>query len=161
MYESIARHCQLKENPSVNRRCAALGVSRSGYYDWLYRKDLPTPDGEIRLRDERKKIALEFTGYGYRRIAKELRRRGFDVGRKRVQRLMRKDNLLCLRKWKTPKTTDSNHHFRVYPNLAKNLHLTDINQLWVADMTDIRLLKEFLYLAVIIDVYSRKCVGWN
>ena len=91
----MARHCQLKENPSVNRMCAALGqrsAGRSGYYDWLYRKDLPTPDGEIRLRDDIQKIALEFTGYGYRRIVKELRRRGFDVGRKRVQRLMRKDN---------------------------------------------------------------------
>lgn len=92
MYESIARECQLKKNPSVNRMCAALEVSRSGYYDWLSRKALPTPALEIQLRAERKKIALEFTGYGYRRVTKELLRRGFSVGRKRVQRLMREDN---------------------------------------------------------------------
>jgi transposase InsO family protein len=141
--------------------CAALEVSRSGYYDWLSRKDLPLPNKDIRLRDEIQKIALEFTGYGYRRVTKELRRRGFQVGRRRVQRLMRDDNLLCLRKFKWPKTTDSNHNFPVYPNLAKNLRLTDINQLWVADITYIRLITEFLYLAVIIDVYSRKCVGFH
>ena len=94
MYESIARECQLKKNPSVNRRCSALEVSRSGYYDWLSRKDLPTPALEIQLRDEIQKIVLEFTGYGYRRVTKELLRRGFSVGHKRVQRLMREDNLL-------------------------------------------------------------------
>jgi len=160
MYESIARHGQLRDSPSVNRMCIALGVSRSGYYNWLSRKDLPTVDTDIQLRAEIHKIALEFTGYGYRRVTKELRRRNFDVGRKRVQRLMREDNLLCLRKILWPKTTDSNHNLQVYPNLTKNLHLTGINQLWVVDITYIRLQKEFLYLAVIMDVYSRKCVGW-
>ena len=84
MYESIARECQLKKNPSVNRRCSALEVSRSGYYDWLSRKDLPTPALEIQLRDEIQKIVLEFTGYGYRRVTKELLRRGFSVGHKRL-----------------------------------------------------------------------------
>lgn len=161
IYQSIFEAHQHNTLLSVNLMCSALNVSRSGYYSWLSRKGLPTLDEDIRLCSEIQQIALEFTRYGYPRITKELCRRGFEVGHKRVQRMMRDDNLLCLRRWKPPQTTDSNHNFTVYPNLAKNRNLTDINPLWVADITYIRLQKEFLYLAVIIDVYSRKCVGWH
>jgi len=104
---------------------------------------------------------LEFPGYGYRRVTHELRRRGYVVNHKRVLRLMRDDNLLCLRNHQIFRTTDSNHNFPVYPNLAKQMCPTDTNQLWVADITYIRLSKEFLYLAVILDVYGRKCIGWQ
>jgi transposase InsO family protein len=98
--------------------------------------------------------------YGYRPITKELQRRGLQVNHKRVLRLLREDNLLCLRRRSFVCTTDSQHPFAVYPNLARDLELTNINQLWVSDITYIRLQREFIYLAVILDAYSRRCIGW-
>jgi transposase InsO family protein len=115
----------------------------------------------MEIRDQIQRIVLEFPGYGYRRVTPELRRRGYVVARNRVLEMMREDNLLCLRKRRIFRTTDSSHNFPVYPNLVKGMHLTDINQLWVSDITYIRLLREFLYLAVILDVFSRKCIGWQ
>jgi len=112
------------------------------------------------LRNEIQEIAVEFPGYGYRRITRELRRRGYDV-HKPVLRIMGEDNLLCIKKKFTPRTTDSDHALQIYPNLAKDMEVTAINQLWVADITYIRLDREFVYLAVILDVFSRKCVGWE
>jgi transposase InsO family protein len=98
--------------------------------------------------------------YGYRLITAELHRRGLKVNHKRVLRLLREDNLLCLRQRAFVRTTDSRHNLRVYPNLARNLPLSNINQLWVADITYIRLLREFIYLAVLLDAFSRRCIGW-
>jgi putative transposase len=106
------------------------------------------------------RIALEFPCYGSRRIAAELQLRGQKMNRKRMQRLMREDNLLCLRKRKFVITTDSNHDLPVYPNLASTLVLTGLDQLWVADITYIRLELEFVYLAVMLDAFSRREIGW-
>jgi putative transposase len=112
------------------------------------------------VRDEMQRIALEFPCYGSRRMAAELQRRGQKVNRKRVQRLMREDNLLCLRKREFVITNDSNHDLPVYPNLASTLVLTGLDQLWVADITYIRLQLEFVYLAVMLDAFSRREIGW-
>lgn len=142
--------------------CAASGVSRSGYYRWQRRAQSP-PRGmeEMELRHAIQEIALEMPAYGYRRISEELRHRGWEVNRKRVLRLMRQDNLLCLRKKKWVRTTDSNHSLPIFPNLAPGMVLTGVDQLWVADITYIRLQSEFVYLAVVLDAYSRRVVGWN
>jgi transposase InsO family protein len=107
------------------------------------------------------KIALSQPSYGYRRVQAELQRHGQRVNHKRVRRLMREDNLLCLRRRSFVRTTDSRHGFMVYPNLARKMVLTNINQLWVADITYIRLQSEFIYLAVILDAYSRRVIGWE
>jgi transposase InsO family protein len=115
----------------------------------------------MELRSQVQKIALSMPSYGYRRVQAELRRRGRRVNHKRVLRLMRQDNLLCLRHRSFVRTTDSRHGFTVYPNLAREMVLTDINQLWVADITYIRLRSEFVYLAVILDAYSRRVIGWE
>src|SRR5207244_5118435 len=115
----------------------------------------------MELRDEIQKIALEWPSYGSRRIARELRARGWEVNRKRVQRLMREDNLLCVVKRKFVVTTDSAHGLKVYPNRAASMILTGVDQLWVADITYIRLEEEFVYLAVILDAYSRRVIGWH
>jgi putative transposase len=118
-------------------------------------------DPDMELRSQVQKIALQMPSYGYRRVQAELRRRGQRVNHKRVRRLMREDNLLCVRRRSFVRTTDSRHGFTVYPNLAKEMVLTDINQLWVADITYIRLRAEFVYLAVILDAYSRRVIGWE
>ena len=143
---------------SIVQMCEAAGCSRAGYYRFLDpEKSAPA---DMDLRDEMHKVALEWTTYGSRRMAAELRARGWDVNRKRVQRLMREDNLLCVRKRKFVVTTDSNHTRKVYPNLALDMVLTTINQLWRADITYIRLRDEFVFLAVILDAYSRRVIGW-
>jgi putative transposase len=112
----------------------------------------PDPDSE--LRDHVQRIALEWPAYGYRRITAELHRRSVEANHKRVLRLMREDNLLCLRKRSFIRTTDSRHALARYPNLVPELAVTGIDQLWVADITYIRLLREFVYLAIILDVAS-------
>jgi transposase InsO family protein len=112
------------------------------------------------LRDAIQRVALEWPSYGRPRITAELRRCGWKVNPKRVYRLMREDNLLCVRKRKFVVTTDSNHDRKVYPNLSEEMVLTGIDQLWVADITYIRLASEFVYLAVVIDAYSRRVIGW-
>lgn len=112
------------------------------------------------MRDAIQKIALKMPAYGYRRVTAELRRQGGTVNHKRVLRIMREDNLLCLRRRKFVVTTDSNHKLPVYPNLARDLKVTGLNQLWVADLTYIRLQFEFVFLAVILDAFSRKVIGW-
>lgn len=136
--------------------CALTGVSRGGFY----RAAAAPRAGEIKLRDQLQRVAVQWPAYGSRRITAELRRGGWRVNRKRVQRMMREDNLLCLRKRKFVVTTDSAHGCRVYPNLAASLGVSTINQLWLADITYIRLLEEFIYLAVILDAFSRRAIGW-
>ena len=134
-------------------------VSRAGYYRHLAEKE-PEKE-EMEVRDALQKVVLEHRRrYGYRRIAAELRRRDLCVNHKRVLRLMREDNLLAIGTRKFVITTDSRHELLVYVNLAKRLKLTGINQLWVADLTYIRLRVEFVYLAVVIDRFSRRVVGW-
>ena len=112
------------------------------------------------LRDAIQHIALEFPSYGWRRMTAELQRQGWAVNHKRVYRWMREDNLLCLRKRRFVITTDSDHGLPVYPNLARAMTLTGLDQLWVADLTYIRLELEFVYLAVILDAFSRRVIGW-
>jgi putative transposase len=140
---------------SITRSCQALEVSRSGYYKWT-NQSLQDPSDETDLRDQIQEIALEFPRYGYRRVTAELRNRGYVVNHKRVLRLMREDNLLCLKKKFKPVTTDSSHGLPVYPNLRKNTRITRLNQAWASDITYIQLLHEHIYLAVIIDLFSRK-----
>ncbi len=115
---------------------------------------------EMELRDAMQKLAVEMPAYGYRRITAGLQRAGWVVNHKRVLRLMRADNLLCLRRRAFVRTTDSDHQLRVSPNLARDLKVDGLNQLWVADITYIRLLLEFVYLAVILDAFSRRVIGW-
>ena len=113
------------------------------------------------LRDAIQRRALMDRYCGYRRIVRFLKRDGWVVNHKRVLRLMREDNLLSIRKRRFVVTTDSDHHWRVYPNLGRRLAISGMNQLWVADITYVRLQQEFIYLAVILDVYSRRVVGWS
>jgi transposase InsO family protein len=149
----------LQGSLSVERMCQLAAVSRAGFYRSLQQQD---PDrAEMELRATIQQLFLEHKRrYGYRRISKELYRRGLRVNRKRVQRLMQQDNLLALQRRAFKVTTDSKHDFEVYLNLARRLKLTGINQLWVADITYIRLAKEFVYLAVVLDAFSRRVVGW-
>jgi putative transposase len=147
-----------KEGKAVTALCAMTGLNRAGFYRWrLPRQGIPV---EMELRDEMQKIALESPSYGYRRITAELQRRNFDVNHKRVLRMMREDNLLCVRRRAFVTTTDSRHNLPIYPNLAGGMELTAVNQLWVADITYIRLREEFVYLSVILDAYSRRVIGW-
>jgi len=141
-------------------RMVELGrVSRSGFYrfDGDAKPGLAT---DMDLRDTIQRIALQWPSYGRPRITEELRRQGWRVNPKRVYRILREDNLLCVRKRKFVLTTDSNHDRKIYPNLAGQMVLTSVDQLWRADMTYIRLQDEFVYLAVILDAYSRRIIGW-
>ena len=142
----------------LGRLCELGQVSRVGFYRW---QQAPAAiDQDLDLRDEMQRIAVEFPYYGWRRMQKELKDRGWVVNHKRVRRLMREDNLLCLRRRKFVVTTDSHHDWPVYPNLAGELEWTGLHQLWVADLTYIRLELEFVYLAVILDAFSRRVIGW-
>ena len=141
-------------------RMVKLGrVSRSGFYRFDEDAE-PGPDPHMDLRDDIQRIALAWPSYGRPRITAELRRQGWTVNPKLVYRLMREDNLLCVRKRKFVVTTDSNHTRKVYPNLARGMILTATDQLWRADITYIRLRDEFVFLAVILDAYSRRVIGW-
>jgi transposase InsO family protein len=133
------------------------GVSRSGFY--RLGEDCK-PDPDMDLRDAIQRIALEWPSYGRPRITRELRRRGWVVNAKRVYRLLREDNLLCVRKRRFVVTTNSNHGLHVYPNLARDMVMTGMDQLWRADLTYIRLREEFVFLAVILDAFSRRVIGW-
>lgn len=138
--------------------CQMTGLNRAGFYrSRTPRLVLPV---EMEIRDEMQKIALEWPAYGYRRITAALEHRGFAINHKRVLRIMRDDNLLCVRRPGFVVTTDSRHNLPVYPNLARQTVATAINQLWVADITYIRLQSEFVYLAVILDAFSRRVIGW-
>jgi transposase InsO family protein len=140
--------------------CALAGVSRAGYYRY-FQASAPRQE-ETCARDAIQRIALENRHYGYRRISVQLLREGMLVNHKRVLNIMRQDNLLCLKKQRpfVPLTTLSGHSWRVMDNLTRGLELTGIDQLWVADITYIRLLEEFVYLAIILDAFSRRAVGW-
>jgi transposase InsO family protein len=144
---------------SIERMVELGRVSRSGFYRFNANPETG-PDKDMDLRDAIQRIALEWPSYGRPRITAELRRRGWTVNPKRVHRLLREDNLLCVRKRKFIVTTDSNHGRKVYPNLARGLVLTGVDQLWRADITYVRLREEFVFLAVILDAFSRRVIGW-
>jgi putative transposase len=149
----------LQGSMSIERMCQLAQVSRAGFYRSL-QEHLPVKE-EMEVRSTIQQIVLEHRRrYGYRRVTAELRRRGMLVNHKRVSRLMREDNLLAVQPRAFVVTTDSKHGLEVYLNLASRMKLTGVNQLWVADITYIRLKTEFVYLAVILDGFSRKVVGW-
>jgi len=148
---------------SISQSCQALEVSRSGYYKWLRepKRDAPENSEYMDLKNRIQEIALEFPGYGYRRIPAELHNRGYSVNHKRVLKLMRQDNLLCFNKKFKPVTTDSAHGLPVYPNLLKSTKITGLNKVWASDITYVQLQHEHIYLAVILGLYSRKCIVWD
>ena len=141
---------------SVERMCALAQVSRAGFYRWLGRKQ-PGVE-EMAVRASIQEVAVEHNRrYGYRRITAALGHRGMVVNRKRVLRMMQEDNLLAIRTRKFVRTTDSKHPFEVFLNLAKRMELTAADQLWVADLTYIRLQQEFVYMAVVLDAFFKAC----
>ena len=144
---------------SISTACETLGIHKSVYYAW--QKRVPSVSSEGTIRQNMHSIAQEFPGYGYRRITVELHRRKMAVNHKKVLRLMREEKILCKRKSFKPQTTNSNHDLPLYPNLAQNFIVTRLNQLWVSDITYIHLEEGFVYLASILDLFGRKCVGWE
>jgi transposase InsO family protein len=155
---------ELRERPTAERALKSLGeavgLSRSTISRRLRSAPVTLAQKDLQRRVHIHSVALEMRTYGYRPITKELRRRGVIINSKVVLRLLRADNLLCLRRRGFVSTTNSKHRFTVYPNLTRDLVLTDINQLWVADITYIQLRREFVYLAAVLDAYSRRCIGW-
>ena len=144
---------------TVERMCALAKVNRAGYYR-RWKASAPRQE-ETAVRDAVQRAALANRRYGYRRIAAQLRLDGLVANHKRVLTLMRRDNLLCLRKRQfVPVTTDSRHEWQVVPNLARGLIPTGLDQLWVADITYVRLMEEFAFLAVLLDAFSRRVIGW-
>jgi putative transposase len=138
--------------------CELAGVSRASFYR-SWEQNEPTA-AEMAVRDAIQRACVAHRYYGYRRVAALLRRQGFLVSPKKVRRLMHEDNLIAVRRRKFVVTTESSDRFRVHPNLAESLEITDLNQLWVADLTYLRLEREFAYLAVVLDAYSRRVIGW-
>ena len=149
---------QLEGSLDITTACQLAQVSRAGFYrDY---NDHEPRHMETALRDALQRIALENRFYGYRRVAAELRQQGWVVNHKRVLRIMREDNLLSLRKQRWVLTTESRHPYGVFPNLTQDLKITAINQVWVSDITYIRLREGFVYLAVVLDAFSRRVLGW-
>jgi putative transposase len=145
---------------SIERMCQLARVSRASFYRSL--KERVPLEESMEVRSTIQQVALEHRRrYGYRRVTAELRRRGMLVNHKRVARIMREDNLLAVQPKQFVTTTNSSHALEIYLNLARRMNLTGIDQLWVADITYIRLKTEFVYLAVILDAFSRRVVGWS
>lgn len=146
------------------RACALLRISRSGHYQ---ARAAPDPAAAtvaataLRLRERIEALCLQWPGYGYRRVTAQLQREGWSVNHKRVLKIMRAERLLCHRPRAFVATTNSAHGGRRYPNLIRGLTVEGVNRLWVADITYIRLRSEFVYLAVLLDSYSRRVVGWE
>lgn len=136
-----------------------LNMARSSYY---YKKplELQREKEDADLRDKIESIVVEYERYGYRRVTAQLKRDGSEVNHKRVQRIMQEEGLVCKLKKRWVNTTDSDHPYPVAPNLLKEAKITGVNQAWVADITYIRIMTAFVYLAVILDVFSRKVIGW-
>ncbi len=152
---------QQQEEPtrSVRQMCQSLHVNRAWWYE--RRKREGTSEEEIALRDAIEQIVLDFSAYGYRRVTKALSRMGWNVNHKRVIRVMREEALLCQIKKHFVPTTNSEHGYGIFPNLVKELRIEAPNTVWVADITYIRLRRTFVYLATILDSFSRVCVGWS
>jgi putative transposase len=154
----IAEAVSSCQRPSIVHLCRLHSLSRAAYYRGDTRSGARAQD--LVIRGHIQAIALEMPAYGYRRLTHALRRQGIVAHHKRVRRLMREDHLLCLRKKRFVQTTDSQHGLMAYPNLVPEMAVTEVDQLWVADITDLRLPRAFLYLAVVLDAYSRRCIGW-
>lgn len=147
------------EGYSVARACELARISRAGFYrQWAEKAPRQL---ETTMRDAMQRTALANRCYGYRRVTAALQLQGWEVNHKRIARMLREDNLLSLRRRAFVVTTDSRHGYTIYPNLARNMVLTAPNQLWVADITYIRLADVFVYLAVILDAFSRRVIGWE
>jgi putative transposase len=159
VYRKVEEEVKADRRLTIERMVELGRVSRSGFYRFGDSAE-PGLDPHMDLRDTIQRIALEWPSYGRPRITAELRRQNWTVNPKLVYRLMREDNLLCVRKRKFVVTTDSNHQRKIYPNLAPNIILTATDQMWRADITYIRLRDEFVFLAVILDAYSRRVIGW-
>lgn len=144
---------------SKEKACEIFELSKSGFYK--QKKTDNSHQDESALLNAMQHICLEFTKYGYRRVTKDLHRQGIVVNHKKVRRMMKEKNLLVKCKKTTPHTTDSNHRLPRYPNLIKDLDVLQINQAWVVDITYVICGKIFLYLALIMDLFSRKVVGWE
>jgi transposase InsO family protein len=157
VYGKVGEEVSAGRRLTIERMVKLGGVSRSGFYR-LGEDCKPDPDMDLRHAIQR--IALEWPSYGRPRLTRELRRRGWVVNAKRVYRLLREDNLLCVRKRRLVVTTNSNHGLHVYPNLARDMVMIGMDQLWRADLTYIRLREEFVFLAVILDAFSRRVIGW-
>jgi transposase InsO family protein len=151
-----------EEHPqmSIERLCRVMGLSRSWYYARPVAAEKKAHK-DVELRDAIERIVLEFPGYGYRRVTAALRREGWAVNHKRVLRIMREESLLCQLKRRFVPTTDSAHAFGRYPNLIKDIEIYRLDQVWISDITYVRLPTSFCYLAAILDAYSRRCVGWH
>jgi putative transposase len=158
----IEQACQEKQPLSIRHLCELLQVNRGWYYAKQHVLVEPSKRAEeVALRDAIERIILDFAGYGYRRVTHALQRAGWKVNHKRVLRMMREESLLCQIKRHFVHTTDSRHHFPIYPNLVNGRTPDAPDVIWVADLTYIRLRSEFVYLATILDAYSRRCIGWN
>jgi transposase InsO family protein len=144
----------LREEVNVQLLCDLIGLASSSFY---YQ---PVPASDLDLRSAIETIAVEYPRYGYRRITAELARRGWVVNHKRVLQLMREENLLVAVKHYCA-TTHSNHSYDRYPNLLRNLEIVRPDQAWAADITYIRLQQEFVYLAVLLDIFTRAIRGWE
>jgi transposase InsO family protein len=155
----ITQAHQTMPERAISQLCDLLQVSRSWYYEKQIRAE--EEEADVELRDTIERIILDFPGYGYRRVTHALKRTGWIVNHKRVLRIMREESLLCQLKRHFVYTTDSHHRYPVYPNLIKGMTIEAPDVVWVADLTYIRLPSTFVYLAAILDAYSRKCVGWK
>lgn len=155
----IQRQAAEQGAASIERMCELGKVSRAGFYrDWQERQP---QEAEMAIREAVQNEALRRRVNGYRRVTRALQKQGVAIGEGVVRRIMRSDNLLAIRKRKFVATTDAGHGFTVYPNLAQYVQIKALNQLWVADITYLRLGREFVYLAVVLDVFSRRVVGWS
>jgi putative transposase len=150
---------QAQSSLEVEKMCELAKVSRASYYRWLQPPEEDRAE-EMQLRSAIQQGSLDHRFYGYRRITALLRQQGWIVNTKRVRRLMNEDGLLAIRRRKFVATTDSDHGLRIYPNLAASLELAGLDQLWVSDLTYIRLQEQFVFLAVVLDAHSRRVVGW-
>jgi len=162
IYETIQAHQENGSQLGLQPACQTLGISRAAFMNWQDHKSPDRKACEPEVLEAIQDIAGDFTRYGYRRITKQLQRDGLKVNHKKVLRITRQNGLLCKRKKPfKPSTTQSNHGLRTYPNLIKNIQVVKLNQVWVADITYIALGHGFVYLAAILDIYSRKCIGWQ
>ena len=159
MTQMINQELATQPTLSVSRLCSAVALCRAEYY--RHSNCTPEAEPDLELRQEIQAIAADMPAYGYRRITAQLARNGVVANHKRVLQLMRKDGLLCVRKPAFVNTTQSQHSFTIYPNLVPTLSIDGPDQLWVADITYIHLRRDVFYLAVMLDAFSRRVIGWQ
>jgi transposase InsO family protein len=153
----IREECALRPRLPLSRLCKLAGISRAAFYRWHERSDA----ADMPIRTAMHEIAIEFPWYGYRPMTRVLARAlGTAINEKRVRRMMKEDGLLrarkTLKRWLSPK-----HGFARYPNAVGDFTPTGVNQLWVADLTYVRLRSAFVFVAIVLDAFSRRCIGWS